>query len=277
MPQASEKAANRKRGRPRSALHDRENTPVRALDRGLDLLQVLSRRGSMTLSDVARAADIPASTAHRLLGTLQQHGFVQFDGDAQEWAIGIGAYRIGATYLSRHNLVDAARPILRRLMEQTGETANLAILERHEIVFVSQVETQNPVRAFFLPGTRSLLHASGIGKALLANRSNDEIIAVIREKGLPRYTGKTLTSPQSLLGEIARIRAQGYSLDDEEQFSGMRCIGAAIFNPFGEAVAGISISGPAGRFSDEMIASSKDHVIRAAQELTLATGGRQRG
>ncbi len=276
MSAEEEKSIRRKRGRPRSLMREAESGTVRALDRGLALLHQLSLRGSMTLSVLAREAEIPASTAHRLLTTLYQHGFVRFDADTQEWAIGIGAYRVGATYLARSNLVDAARPILRRLMEQTGETANLAVLEGHEIVFVSQVETQHPVRAFFLPGTRSLLHASGIGKAMLACLGNEEIIAAIRKMGLPRYTPNTITSPETLLAELARIRKQGYSLDDEEQFSGMRCLGAAIFNSFGEAVAGISISGPAGRFDDGMIAQNRQHVMQAAEEITSATGGRIR-
>ena len=104
-----------------------------------------------------------------MLTTLQNHGMVEFDTSDQLWSIGVETYRMGAAFLRRRKLVDRARIVMQELMEKTGETANLGVAEDDCVVFVSQVETHQAIRAFFRPGTRSPFHASGIGKAMLAH------------------------------------------------------------------------------------------------------------
>jgi IclR family acetate operon transcriptional repressor len=264
----------RPRGRPRSTETDTKLSTVRALDRGLVLLRELAQVGSITLTDLAIRADMPPSSIHRMLFTLQKHGFVEFDESIQEWQIGIEAYRIGNTYLARTNLVEAARKTLRHLMEETGETANLGIADNGDVVFIDQIETHNPIRAFFRPGTRSHMHASGIGKSLLADLPDRDVEKILKLKGQPEFTVKTLTSSDSLLADLVRTRKRGWSIDDEERYLGMRCVASNIYNSFGEAVAGISISGPTVRFPDEVVAKLGPLVKRAAAKVTNAIGGK---
>jgi len=133
----------RSRGRPRTQNNNFAGNTVQALDRGLMLLVALTREGSVTLTDIALKIGMPPSSAHRVLITLQKHGFVEFDETTQEWAIGIEAFRVGNSYLERTNLVEMAQQVMRNLMEDTGETANLAIGSDGQVVFVSQVETHN--------------------------------------------------------------------------------------------------------------------------------------
>ena len=137
---------------------------------------------------------------------------------------------------------------MRRLMEETGETANLGIERRDQVLFVSQVEAHASIRAFFPPGTQSPMHASGIGKALLAQYSEARIDRILGA-GLERFTPTTLTDPDQLRQELEDIHARGYSVDNEEKSEGMRCIAAAVFDATGEAVAGVSVSGPVSRVS----------------------------
>lgn len=264
----------RKRGRPRAMRPAGSGQPVQALDRGLQVLEALAREGSATLSDLALRVGMPPSTAHRLLMTLQGHGFVAFDEALQEWSVGIGAFRVGSTYLLRTNLVDGSRRSLRALMEETGETANLAIIEGEQLVYVSQVETQNPIRAFFRPGTRSQMHVSGIGKAVLAHMSRRDVERILRKTGLPGFTPRSLTSPEALFADLALTAARGWALDNEEHHAGMRCVAAPVFNAFGEPFAGLSVSGPAVRFSDAAIQRAAAAVKRAAESVTALIGGR---
>ena len=264
----------RPRGRPRSTETDTKLSTVRALDRGLVLLRELAQVGSITLTDLAIRADMPPSSIHRMLFTLQKHGFVEFDETIQEWQIGIETYRIGNTYLARTNLVEAARKPLRHLMEETGETANLGIADNGDVVFIDQIETHNPIRAFFRPGTRSHMHASGIGKSLLADLPHRDVEKILKLKGQPEFTVKTLTSSDNLMADLERTRKRGWSIDDEERYLGMRCVASNIYNSFGEAVAGISISGPTVRFPDEVVAKLGPVVKRAAAEVTNAIGGK---
>ena len=265
----------RPRGRPRTQPVDQQPATVQALDRGLILLRTLAKERSLQLTDLALRAGMPPSTAHRGLVTLQKHGLVDFEEATQEWSIGVEAFRIGNSYLVRTNLVEVSRKVMRRLMEETGETANLAVADNGEVVFVSQVETQNPIRAFFSAGMRGQVHASGIGKALLAYRSRREIEQILQKKGLPEFTPNTLSSPDALYRDLEAIRERGWSFDNEERYSGMRCVAAPIFNAFGEVIAGVSVSGPTARFPDSAIAEIGPKVKRAADEVTDAIGGRK--
>lgn len=264
----------RPRGRPKLAQNEAPATTVQALDRGLNLLRSLTRERAATLTELALQVGMPPSTAHRVLATLQAHGFVEFDESTQEWSIGIEAFRVGSAYLDRTNLVEASRPTMRLLTEQTGETANLAVANQGDVVFISQVESRHPIRAFFQPGTRGFMHASGIGKVLLANQPRTEVEKILQKKGCPQFTDKTITSPSELFADLDSIRDRGWSLDDEESNVGMRCIAAAIYNSFGEAIAGVSVSGPSARLDDATIPEFGPQVKRTADEITRIIGGK---
>lgn len=262
----------RKRGRPRGrAQGDGDSGGVRALDRALDILDVIAAGGGLTLSEIAARLGLAPSTVHRVLVTLAARGVAESDGATQTWHVGPTAFRHGSAFMRRSGLVERARPVLRRLMEATGETANLGILQGDAVLFLSQAETHETIRAFFPPGTRSALHASGIGKALLAHMPAPELRRTVGAMVLERFTPMTLAEPQALLDDLARIRARGYSLDNEERTLGMRCIAAPIFDLAGEAAAGISVSGPVLRMSDARLSAICEFVIGAARELSFGT------
>ena len=266
-------APKRPRGRPRNPMSEPDTGTVRALDRGLQLLRLLAREHRITLSSLAMQTGIPPPTAHRLLATLQSHRFAEFDENTQEWMIGVEAFRIGSGFLKRTQLVDASRDIMHRLMIETGETANLAIADDGDMVFVGQVETHNPIRAFFPPGARTPMHASGTGKALLAQLSRREVESLLQRKGLAEFTPRTLTKPDLLFAELEATRARGWAFDDEERYAGMRCIAAPVFNAYGDTVAGISVSGPTVRFTEPEISRLSNQVKKAAADLTERIGG----
>jgi IclR family transcriptional regulator, acetate operon repressor len=264
----------RQRGRPRSFNAPTDAASVQALDRGLKILAIVAEGDALSLSEVAARSGIAASTAYRMLTTLAAHGMVEFDREAQLWSVGVETYRIGSAFLRRRKLVDRARAVMQELMEATGETANLGVAEEDCVVFVSQVETHQAIRAFFRPGTRSPFHASGIGKAILSHLSLERIAAIVRKAGLAAYTEKTLSDHALLARDLAESQARGFAIDDEERNAGMRCVAAAIFNEFGEPVAGISVSGPTVRVTPERAAAIGPLVARAAAEVTKTIGGK---
>ena len=141
------------------------------------------------------------------------------------------------------------------------------------MVFVGQVETHNPIRAFFPPGARTPMHASGTGKALLAQLSRREVESLLQRKGLAEFTPRTLTKPDLLFAELEATRARGWAFDDEERYAGMRCIAAPVFNAYGDAMAGISVSGPTVRFTEPEISRFSNEVKKAAADLTERIGG----
>jgi IclR family acetate operon transcriptional repressor len=271
-PESAEKPPLRGRGRPK-AWDDRtaQNT-VKSLDRAMAVFEHLSTTSGTTLSELAADTDQSPATTYRILVTLEARGLVEFDPGPQLWHIGPRAFLIGTRYLRRTSLVERARPVLRRLMERTGETANLGIAREGHVLFVSQVETHASIRAFFPPGTLSPMHASGIGKALLAQMSPEARTRALSAAGLERFTERTLTDRDAIEADMALTRQRGYAIDDEEKTEGMRCIAAPVLDLHGEVVAGISVSGPASRVRDDEIATLAAAVRDAAATLSAALG-----
>jgi IclR family acetate operon transcriptional repressor len=263
------------RGRPK-AFHDKtDQNTVQALDRALGLLSLLAAHPGLTLSELAETSGQAVATVFRALVTLQSHGMVESEDPAQTWHIGPGAFRIGSAFLRRTKVVERARAAMDQLMRETGETANLGVEVGDEVLFLSQVETHQAIRAFFPPGTVAPMHVSGIGKALLAWYPEEKVKGILAHKGLERFTSLTNTSEAALLRDLSRTRDRGFAIDDQERAEGMRCVAAPIFNAHGEPVAGLSVSGPAFRMALSDATRLGTLVRAAADRVTEATGGQQ--
>ena len=262
----------RSRGRPRGWSDKTEQNTIKSLDRAMIVLERLSEIGSATLSELAGDLGQAPASIYRVLVTLQGRGMVGYEADGQIWHIGPTAFLIGSRFLRRTSLVERARPILRDLMERTGETANLGIARDGHVLFVSQVETHATIRAFFPPGTMSPMHASGIGKALLAFMPDDQRRRILDGQSLEQFTQFTCASHDALETDLVAIRARGYSIDAEEKNLGMRCIAGPIFDVYGETIAGISVSGPTSRVRVEATEDLAAHVLAASRALSLAMG-----
>jgi len=269
----SSQETGRSRGRPRATRESQRPAPIQALDRGLTVLALVADEDRATLTTLAATADMPPSTLYRVLETLRRHDLVTFDGPAQTWSIGVEAFRIGQGYARRTNYLEVGREVMRRLSEDSGETANIAVIEARELVYVAQIETRAPIRAFFPAGTRGVPQASGIGKALLAYMDATTRADLLATPP-PAFTAHTLTDGAALRVELARTRERGWAVDDEERYVGMRCIAAPIFNEYGEPIAGLSISAPAARLPKTTLERQAPMVRAAADEVTARIGGR---
>ncbi len=261
-----------KRGR--KAGENAAPSSVQVLDRSLTLLDLVASSDGAVLTELSDQSGMAPSTVHRLLSSLSGHGMVAHDAETGAWTIGLKAFEIGNAFLRFRKLGTISRPFLKQLMEHSGETANIGIEDVGDVVFISQVESHAPMRAFFRPGRRGPIHASGIGKAILSTWLDGDIERLLSSRPLARFTEKTRDSLPKLLADLEIIRARGWSIDDEEHTLGMRCLAAPIFNEYGEAIAGISISGPAVRLPDATLAELGPIVQTAADGLTQAMGGR---
>lgn len=240
------------------------------------LLNTLAKSDQgLSLSEVAQRVELPISTTHRLLGTLQHENFVRYDPARGAWFIGVQAFIVGSAFLRSRELTAIARPLMHELMENSGETVNLAVEDAGEIVYIAQVECQQTMRAKARPGGRASMHASALGKALLAQKSECEVERIVGLRGLTKQTEKTITTPEKLREELAIIREQGYAVDDEENAVGLRCVAAAIFDEHEEAVAAISLSGPAVRVTGELVPKLGQAVHEAASQIACQFGGRR--
>ncbi len=261
-----------KRGRPRTGSLNAQTTTIRSVDRALDILESVAEHGGMNLTQIAAELGQSPSTVYRVLTTLEQRQIVEVDHATQAWHVGPATFRLGSSFLRRTGLAERSRPVMRHLMETTGETANLGIERGGLVLFVSQVETHETIRAFFPPGTRSPMYCSGIGKALLGQYPEDLLQRYIRKTGLQKYTNKTITDAEHLRQDLEQIRQLGYAFDDEERTEGMRCIAAPVLDQYGDVVAGISVSGPTSRMAQDKIPVISAEVLRAAMDLSRALG-----
>jgi IclR family acetate operon transcriptional repressor len=158
-----------------------------------------------------------------------------------------------------------ARPHLSELVDATGETANLAMLDGDRVVYVAQVPSRHSMRMFTEVGRRVHLHCTGVGKALLAQLDDRDIDALLRRSGLPAQTTYSITDPDVLAGEIRKIREQGFAMDDGEQEIGVRCVAVPV--PGIPAGFAISVSGPTARMNDELIDRAVPLLKSAARGL----------
>jgi IclR family transcriptional regulator, acetate operon repressor len=248
---------------------------VQSLTRGLSLLEALARaEGGLTLTDLAQRVQLAPSTAHRLLATLEKMGYVYQGGEMGRWYIGLQAFTVGTSFLANRDFVAQSHPYMRRLMEQSGETANLGIIDGTEAVFIDQVQCREMMRTIVKLGSRVPLHASGVGKAIFAALPDDQIDAILKVKGLPRITANTITSPETMWASVRVIRQRGWSFDDEEHALGTRCVAAPIYDEHADVLGAISLAGPSSRLPDERIKQLGPVVAHTAEELTHRLGGR---
>ena len=247
---------------------------VKSLDKALTLLERIGEsEEGLPLSDLAQRVGLPPSTAHRLLTTLERRRFVQFDSLQRRWCIGVQSFTVGNAFHPRRDLVRTALPLMRRLMEESGETTNLAVESNGEAVFLAHVECREMMRASSRPGSRVPLHGSGVGKVLLSAMSEKEVARILHKHGLRRITPNTITSPGDLHAVLAEIRATGYAFDDEEHAFGLRCVAAPIVDDSGETVAAISVLGPTARVTDDRLPDLAARVCRAAGLISADLGG----
>ncbi|WP_299850223.1 HTH-type transcriptional regulator BhcR [uncultured Roseovarius sp.] len=262
----------RRKGRPKGFYAKPAQSTIQSLDRALDVLDLLATSTGLTLTEIATALDQSPATIHRVLATLEARDIVEMDPQTQSWHIGSATYRLGSAFLRRSGVVERSRAAMRRLMEQTGETSNLGIEMNGNVMFISQIETNETIRAFFPPGTISPMHASGIGKALLSRYSEDRINTFVHNQHFEVFTAKTVVAPDALKDDLRAARDKGWAFDNEEKTTGMRCVAAPILNTFGEAIAGISVSGPTSRMSEDRIEEIARLVCAAADEVSRGMG-----
>jgi IclR family acetate operon transcriptional repressor len=241
------------------AIAKSDGAGVQSLVRGLRLLQHLcDSGGSNSVSELAETAGLAPATAHRLLRTLLACGFVR-QLPSRDYALGPALIRLGD---SAGRMLGAwVRPTLAKLVEATHETANFALLDGDQVVYVAQVPSKHSMRMFTEVGRRVMPHCTGVGKAILSQLPEAQVLAILARNGMPAQTPRTKTDPAELLDELREVQRCGYAVDNGEQEIGVRCVAVPV--PWEPARAAISVSGPALRLQ----AADTERTARAMKNL----------
>ena len=237
---------------------------VQSLERAFELLEMLADSGgAQGLSQLSSLSGLPLSTIHRLMGTLLRMGYVRRSGSRQ-YVLGPRLIRLGETATAM--LGTWAKPHLAGLVELTGETSNMAVLEGDSVVYLAQVPGRHAMRMFTEPGRRVDPHCTAVGKAMLAQLPETQARAILARTGMAAKTATTITDPDLLVAHLGVIRRQGYAIDEGEQEVGVRCVAVAI--PDAPAMAAISVSGPQARMTEAAIETIVPALLRVAAELS---------
>ncbi len=243
---------------------------VQSLGRALDLLEILADAGGhLTIGEIAGRSDIPLPTIHRLLKTLIDRGYARRLSN-RRYALGFRLVPLGQ---SAGAMVGAdAHDVLTSLVEQLGESANLAALSGDHAEYVAQVPSRHAMRMFTEVGRRVDLHSTGVGKALLAELDDDRVAEIVARVGLPRRTEHTVTSAVALRDALDVVRRTGHSVDEQEQELGVRCVAVAV--PAGSPPSlAVSVSGPLTRMTDDLVDRAVPLLTAAATRLAHDLSG----
>lgn len=216
---------------------------VQSVERVFGLLDIITAAGGeISLSELASRAQLPLPTIHRLLRTLIPLGYVR-QLPNRSYALGPGLIRLGnAAGLA---LGTYAQPVLQGLVDELGESANMAVLDGRMVVYVGQAQSSHSMRMFTEVGRRTHLHGTGVGKAILATLPEHQVVSIVTSMGMSTPTEKSLGTVEELLADLALIRERGYAVDDEEQEIGVRCFSVLV--PDTPTPTAISVSGPTTR------------------------------
>ena len=246
-----------------------KNGRIKSIDKALDLLEFISVNEQETgITEISKNLHLGPSTVHRILFTLKSRGYVIQNLNTKKYRLGIKLFTFGCAAQSTKRLVEITKPYLRQLSQSTNETANLAILEGKEVIYLDTIGSPEILRTEIMAGTRIPAHCTSLGKVLLAFISDCEFENLYkRDEPLSSLTSKSISSLEKLKKNLKKVKKQGYAVDREEYKIGINCIGVPIFGRKGD-IAAISITGPASRFTIDEMEKVKGKLMTISKEIS---------
>ncbi len=253
----------------------RQKRRIQSVERALSLLEFLAESDEpVRLNRIAAAIGLNTSTCHHLLATLMDRGYVAQKHQSHAYHLGGRILELCGARLSRFDLAAATGEAMRRLNEATGETVHLAALQDGDLITLMMLDSRHPVRVVTGgPGKSSAIHATAIGKAILAWLPESEMDRILTAKGMSRFTEHTLVTRDDLIEDLRHARRNGFATDNEEYQPGVVCIGAAIRNHTGAVIGSFSCSLPTMRAAASHIDAIRGAVIETASCVTASLGG----
>lgn len=247
---------------------------VQSVERAFAILELLGNADyHLGISDIAEKSDLPLATAHRLLATLMQLGYVEQNPETNKYTLGVRVLQMRGAAIGHLSLGVHAMPIMKTLMNRVNETVHLAVLNKGEIVYIERVEGLHTQGMYTRIGKRAPAHCTALGKVMLAHLPEhlwyDD---VVHRHGLKRFSPTTITTPEALTQELSCIRAQGYAIDNGETGEQVRCVAAPIYDYTGTVVAAVSISGPQVRVTPSRVPELSEAIRWASRAISQKLG-----
>ena len=236
------------------------------------ILQALGDEHEIGVTELSQRVMMSKSTVYRFLQTMKSLGYVRQEGENDKYSLTLKLFDLGAKALQHVDLIRIADQQMRILSKETRETIHLGTMEEESIVYLHKIDSLYNLRMYSRVGRRNPLYSTAIGKVLLAWRDRDEVKQILEGVEYKRSTERTITSTEALLPVLDQVREQGYGEDNEEQEEGLRCIAVPVFDRFGVVIAGLSISFPTLRFSEERLQEYVAMLHTAARKISAQMG-----
>jgi DNA-binding IclR family transcriptional regulator len=249
---------------------------VQSVERAIAILQSFSlEKPERGVGELSRELGLHKSTVSRLMTTLERHGLLSRNPETQRYRLGMGLIGLAARVISHMDVREVARPLLRKLADDCQESANLVVLDSGQVVNLEQfVSPSRQVKNIGRVGRRMHPHCTAAGKVLLAHLPPDQLAQFLPDT-LPRFTAHTITTPELLRRELARVREQGYAISQEELEEGLNAIAAPVSDHTGLVIAAVGIAGPAYRVTPERFFEIAVQLQEVAQQISKRLGHRQ--
>ncbi len=248
---------------------------TRSVQRAIDIITSFSgEKPEQGLSELAAHLGLHKSTAHRLINVLAGSGLLERNPHNGKYRLSLKFFELGSLVMDQMDIRREALPHLQDLSARIGETVHLVIRDYNEAIYIEKVERPNTMVRYSRIGKRIPLHCTAVGKVLLAALPEWELADLLSKCDLSPRTSMTITCPVALMEELARVRTQGYAVDDQELEEGLMCLAAPIRNHQGQVVAAISISGSPARFAEGHIEAKVAELIAAANNISISLGYR---
>lgn len=232
------------------------------------LLEVIAQKDSpFTLQTMVEETGLPKPTMHRMLQQLEGAGILQRDGNGRHYGTGQRLMRLAENILLNNTTYGARHAVLRKLVDELGESCNITAFSGSEVLYLDRVETAAPLRFYLHPGSRVPAHCSATGKLFLSQMTPSQRRRLLAAVPLEKFTGNTLTSYDDLEQEIERVRSQGYAFDNEEFLPGLLCLGVLVPSPQGSSNMGLAVQAPVMRFTRERALSMLPVLQQAAEAI----------
>lgn len=230
---------------------DKQPDSVSSVLKVFGILQALGEEREIGITELSQRVMMSKSTVYRFLQTMKSLGYVAQEGESEKYSLTLKLFELGAKALQNVDLIRSADIQMRELSTLTRETIHLGALDEDSIVYIHKIDSMYNLRMYSRIGRRNPLHSTAIGKVLLAWRDREEVKEILKLVEFKRSTPRTLCSAEELLPQLDLVHSQGYGEDNEEQEEGLRCIAVPVFDRFGVVIAGLSVSFPTIRFSED--------------------------
>ncbi len=232
---------------------------VQSVIRSTMILELLSQKGEMGISDISVSVGLERTTVSRMVGTLRHLGYIKQNAENHKYSVTLKLFEMGMTEIDRLGIIKTARPYLEELSKQTDETVNLGILSGPYALYIDTVQSPSPIKADWGTGSKMPIHVSALGKVLLAFQKDEVQENLIKEIPFLRFTSKTIKSSEILKKDLINIRNTGYAVDDEESLEGLISFAAPLLGFRGEAIASLSLTFPKYRYKNDPL--KRDNML----------------